>query len=228
MSIEAITAVLHHSESEGTAKLVMWGIANHHSDSGAWPAISTLAKYAKVSERRVQQIIRELEDMGEIQIDEQGGMGEGQYKTNRYWILVRCPADCDGSLHHKTGVKSGASGVKSGAVRGEIQSHSGVKPVSPESKSNLNRIIEGKTPHLIPNDFEPRAQDWQVMAEHFPWVDLKKQTHAFKDYWSSQPPAKAKKVDWHATWRNWIRRAADYNKPAQTETRTKHKFKLED
>jgi hypothetical protein len=132
MSAEAVTVVLHHSKAEGTLKLVLWGIANHHSDGGAWPSIATLAKYAKVSERRVQQIIRDLARMGEISITEQGGLGQGQYKTNRYHILIQCPPDCDGSLNHKTGVKSGA-------VRGEIQSPSGVKPISPEPNKELNK-----------------------------------------------------------------------------------------
>ena len=134
MSAEAVTVVLHHSKTEGTAKLVLWGIANHHSDSGAWPSIATLAKYAQVSERRVQQIIRDLARIGEIAIEEQGGLGQHQYKTNRYHILIQCPADCDGSLNHKTGVKSGA-------VRGEIQSPSGVKPISPEPNKELNNNL---------------------------------------------------------------------------------------
>jgi hypothetical protein len=134
MSAEAVTVVLHHSRAEGTAKLVLWGIANHHSDAGAWPSIATLAKYAAVSERRVQQIIRELSALGEIGIEEQGGLGQHQYKTNRYHILIQCPGDCDGSLNHKTGVKSGA-------VRGEIQSQSGVKPVSPEPNKELNNNL---------------------------------------------------------------------------------------
>lgn len=134
MSAEAVTVVLHHSRSEGTAKLVLWGIANHHSDAGAWPSIATLAKYAAVSERRVQQIIRDLEKLGEIVIEEQGGLGQGQYKTNRYHILIQCPADCDGSLNHRTGVKSGA-------IRGEIQSQPGVKPVSPEPNKELNKNL---------------------------------------------------------------------------------------
>jgi len=134
MSAEAVTVVLHHSRAEGTAKLVLWGIANHHSDAGAWPSIATLAKYAAVSERRVQQIIRELAELGEIYIDDQGGLGQGQYKTNRYHILIQCPSDCDGSLNHKTGVKSGA-------VRGEIQSQSGVKPVSPEPNKEPNKNL---------------------------------------------------------------------------------------
>jgi hypothetical protein len=134
MSAEAVTVVLHHSRAEGTAKLVLWGIANHHSDAGAWPSIATLAKYAAVSERRVQQIIRELANLGEIYIDDQGGLGQGQYKTNRYHILIQCPSDCDGSLNHRTGVKSGA-------IRGEIQSQSGVKPVSPEPNKELNKNL---------------------------------------------------------------------------------------
>jgi hypothetical protein len=134
VSAEAVTVVLHHSKTEGTAKLVLWGIANHHSDSGAWPSIATLAKYAQVSERRVQQIIRDLARIGEIAIEEQGGLGQHQYKTNRYHILIQCPADCDGSLNHKTGVKSGA-------VRGEIQSPSGVKPISPEPNKELNNNL---------------------------------------------------------------------------------------
>jgi len=142
MSAEAVTVVLHHSRSEGTAKLVLWGIANHHSDAGAWPSIATLAKYAAVSERRVQQIIRELATLGEIAIEEQGGLGQHQYKTNRYHIVIQCPADCDGSLNHKTGVKSGV-------VRGEAQGQSGVKPISPEPNRELNNNLTTRS-----NQFE--------------------------------------------------------------------------
>ena len=134
MSAEAVTVVLHHSKSEGTAKLVLWGIANHHSDSGAWPSIATLVKYARVSERRVQQIIRELIAIGELAVEEQGGLGQGQYKTNRYFILLQCPEDCDGTMNHRTGVKSGA-------IRGEIHSQSGVKPISPELNKEPNKNL---------------------------------------------------------------------------------------
>lgn len=134
MSAEAVTVVLHHSKTEGTAKLVLWGIANHHSDAGAWPSVATLAKYAQVSERRVQQIIRELARIGEIAIEEQGGLGQHQYKTNRYHILIQCPPDCDGSLNHRTGVKSEV-------IRGEIQSPSGVKPISPEPNKEPNKNL---------------------------------------------------------------------------------------
>ena len=31
----------------------------------------------------------------------------------------------------------------------------------------------------------------------------------FRDYWTAQPGEKGRKVDWPATWRNWLRRAAE-------------------
>jgi hypothetical protein len=86
-----------------------------------------------------------------------------------------------------------------------------------ENKKEINK--EKRTAHLIPEDWSPRPEDWSTMAEHFGWVDLKKQTYAFKDYWTSQPPSKAKKTDWDATWRNWIRRAAEYNKQEPPKAR---------
>lgn len=97
-------------------------------------------------------------------------------------------------------------------------------------EKNTNKKNTKETPQriakLIPEDFEPTAKDWELMATKFPWVDLKKQTHAFRDYWISCPPAKAKKTDWDATWRNWIRRSADYNKPEQPKA--KRIFGIED
>lgn len=125
MSVEAITVVLNHSKAKGSQKLVLLGIANHHSDEGAWPAVATLARYSNLSERRVQQMIRELADMGELGIDEQGGGGNRKYKTNRYWILATCPSDCTGFPKHQ--------GVKPISPRGEARFALGVKPVSPET-----------------------------------------------------------------------------------------------
>lgn len=31
----------------------------------------------------------------------------------------------------------------------------------------------------------------------------------FRDYWAAQPGAKGRKADWPATWRNWVRKAAE-------------------
>jgi DNA-binding IscR family transcriptional regulator len=125
MSVEAITVALNHSQAKGSTKLVLIGIANHHSDNGAWPSVRTLAGYANLSERRIQQALQELVDLGELTVEAQGGGGYQQYKTNRYWITLTCPPECGGFPGHK-------SGVKPASPRGEARFVSGVKPAAPE------------------------------------------------------------------------------------------------
>ena len=100
MSVEALTVVLNHSKAKGTEKLVLIGIANHHGEQGAWPSVATLARYSNMSERRVQQVIKALEESGELYVQMGKGAGVGKYKTNLYKILVTCPADCTGFPQH--------------------------------------------------------------------------------------------------------------------------------
>lgn len=138
-----MTLVLHHSKASGTAQMILMGIANHQGDGGAWPAISTLAKYGKVSERRAQQIIRELELLGELQIVNNGGGKTETGATNLYQVTLCCPSDCDGTMNHKMG-----QGVKFSASRGEISDTQGVKPVSPKP------VILNHQLNLINDHFE--------------------------------------------------------------------------
>lgn len=200
MSVEAMTLVLHHSKATGAAKIILLGIANHQGDSGAWPAVSTLSRYAGVTERRAQQLLRGLEESGELLVKRQEG-GSGQYKTNLYMVNVRCPETCDGTASHRPGVRSGD-------LRGEVLSTSGVKPTSPKPIDNLKEPKIKKGTRLA-DDFMP-SQDLLTWARtEFPTVDLKKETYAFIDYWTSLPGQRGLKTDWDATWRNWIRRASD-------------------
>jgi hypothetical protein len=98
MSVEAMALVLHHSRAKGTAKLVLLGIANHQGDGGAWPHVATLARYANVTERAVQDAIAKLVKAGELAVHAQAGgpryMPDHE-RPNRYDVLVSCPITCD-------------------------------------------------------------------------------------------------------------------------------------
>jgi predicted DNA-binding transcriptional regulator YafY len=88
MSVEAMSAVWRHSQSEGRARLVLLAIADHLGEIGAWPSISTLAKMVNASPRSVQRDIKTLEELGEIYVEEQGAPTRSQYKSNLYWIIL--------------------------------------------------------------------------------------------------------------------------------------------
>lgn len=200
MSIEAMSIVLHHSKATGAAKILLLGVANHQSDSGAWPSVSTLSRYAGVSERRAQQLLRGLEESGELIVLPQQAPVNGKYKTNLYWVNVSCPTDCDGTAGHRVGVKSGAP-------RGEVLSTLGVKPTSPKPKENLK---EHKNKGVrLSDDYRPSENLVAWAHETFPGVDVKKETYAFIDYFTSLPGQRGLKTNWDAAWRNWIRKASE-------------------
>jgi hypothetical protein len=139
MSIEAVALVLNKSKATGRAKLVLLGIANHLGDQGAWPAISTLARYANASERSVKRDIQELIDLGELRVELQNAPTQNQYKTNLYWITIQA------------GVTDSASGVTAQVSRGDSSGKSGVTPVGTQ---NINITIKEPSIETSNNDFD--------------------------------------------------------------------------
>jgi hypothetical protein len=118
---------------------VLLGIANHLGDHGAWPSISTLARYANASERSVKRDIQELVELGELKVELQNAPTKTQYKTNLYWITI------------SSGVTDSASGVTDWVSRGDSSGKSGVTPVGTQ-----NIILTIKEPSMkqAENDFD--------------------------------------------------------------------------
>jgi len=56
------------------------------------------------------------------------------------------------------------------------------------------------------------AQDWVLLKTWGEWaqkerpdIDVRKVAEQFKDHWIAQPGQRGVKLDWQATWRNWVR-----------------------
>lgn len=62
----------------------------------------------------------------------------------------------------------------------------------------------------LPDGWLPDRPVVDAMRAECPAVDLAAEHRKFTDYWLGQPGAKGRKTDWNATWRNWIRRSAEY------------------
>ena len=115
MSLEALSAVLHHSHSTGTARAVLTALAWHLGDDpeeGCYPSQSRLASLAGCSVRQVQRNLQKLVELGEVEMSQHDGIGYRFDRiTNRYWIQIDCAEGCDGTLSHKLrGVKKGKTG----------------------------------------------------------------------------------------------------------------------
>ena len=74
--------------------------------------------------------------------------------------------------------------------------HDTASPAAPASPSKGSRLTAEKLP-----------PEWLAFAaEERPDIYPGKEWQIFSDYWRAQPGQKGVKVDWFATWRNWIRR----------------------
>ena len=59
----------------------------------------------------------------------------------------------------------------------------------------------------IPDGWEPSVGGIEYAERELPNVDVPRLAEAFSDYWRAAAGEKARKVDWDATWRTWVRRA---------------------
>ena len=54
---------------------------------------------------------------------------------------------------------------------------------------------------------------FEWFRENCPHVDGKTEHAKFCDYWRAKPGKDGRKLDWVATWRNWMRTAEERSKP---------------
>lgn len=122
--------------------------------------------------------------------------------------------DSDGNRHSKSHSKPMADPMANG-----WQTDAPSRPVPSQS---LLRSDEGATPSprpratRLPDGWIPTPELRAAMTSECPDVDLALEHRKFTDHWKSQPGTKGTKLDWDATWRNWIRRSSKNGGRKQT------------
>jgi uncharacterized protein YdaU (DUF1376 family) len=71
-------------------------------------------------------------------------------------------------------------------------------PVNPKSKADA-------TASRLPADWKPSDVEIEFCKTERPDLNPVAVADLFRDYWVAQPGVKGRKVDWSATWRNWVR-----------------------
>jgi hypothetical protein len=77
--------------------------------------------------------------------------------------------------------------------------------------------IEAAPPTAAPRPKACRlSDDWNPEPEDFPAEQIARELPKFRDFWKAKSGRDATKLDWQATWRNWLRRSDDF-KPARNQ-----------
>jgi len=60
---------------------------------------------------------------------------------------------------------------------------------------------------------DEKMRAWFAEERLATWIDGRVEHEKFCDYWAGVPGVKGRKLDWAATWRNWMRSAAERQVP---------------
>lgn len=85
------------------------------------------------------------------------------------------------------------------------------RPQTPDTSTppSLRSGGEARATRLPPN-WEPDGEAWSWAVGELGSGDrLGRELAKFRDYWAGKAGADGRKLDWAATWRNWVRKAAD-------------------
>lgn len=102
----------------------------------------------------------------------------------------------DGNAEERRGEEKDSPNGESGAA------NAATTPSTTRTRTRGTRLPE-------PFQVTPDMVSWA--RENTPGLDHKAVTAAFCDYWRAQPGQKGVKVDWPATWRNWMRRELEHH-----------------
>lgn len=151
MSIVVVNEVLDSSRSKGSARVLMIVLAEQAGEDGlCWPGLTRLARRVNTTERNIQLITRDLEDMGELIVD----YGSGRGNTNLYRVIPEATANrlIQDLTEQLERVKNSAERVKLSALLERVKlsaervklfdervkpSAKRVKPASPEPLRTL-------------------------------------------------------------------------------------------
>lgn len=144
-----MTRVWSDSKAEGATLLLLLAIADncHDDGTGAWPAIATLARKTRQSERNTQRLLLKLETLGELKIERETGRNH----TNSYTILF--PGKGDNLSPFKNG--SGAQRVTTRVLKGDNQ---GTERVT-------TRVLKGDIA-MSPDPSEPSLEPSRSVRLH--------------------------------------------------------------
>ena len=181
-------------------KFVLVALSDQSNDNGVcWPSIPQIAKRCGLDVRSVSRSLAKLEQMGLIERDVLQGRGT-TYRlvfinqsaetplTNCPEPLTNCHATPD-KLSSKPSVT-----ISNHQEQGKLRASQ--EPPQQEKQQRGSRL---------PADWNPSDVDKQFCKTERPDLDPEKTADRFRDYWISQPGAKGIKLNWPATWRNWVR-----------------------
>lgn len=208
MSNRVLDWVFQESPATGNDRLVLIAIADEANDDGrnAYPGIDRIATKSRVPKRTVLRCLERLEEAGALIVNRPEVRGRGHFNT---YVVLMEKGDTVTPIPEPEKVRNGAT---EGDKRcGTVQNHAQtvLDPLTPSAKALDPSSPSQARGARIPDDFAPDAAMRAWAQAKVPNVNLARETEKFCNYWRAKGGREARKLDWPATWRNWMLNADD-------------------
>lgn len=198
-------------------KLVLLNLAHHHNkDTGlCCPSVATIGERTGMKDRGIRSAIKRLCQQGLIAI-------EGNTHRRRYRLMfhgkLAAPDTATGDRLAASDTESAASETATSGVGRRLtrkqQGNNNLGADAPQPDMLAGKAKDMTKPATtarhgtrLPADWQPPQDQIARIERELPQVDWRAETEKFRDYWIAKPGQHGTKLDWPATWRNWMRNA---------------------
>jgi DNA-binding transcriptional MocR family regulator len=189
-------------------------------DRAAFPKQQTVADMLGLARETVNRALAALKRFGYIEIEHQRRSDGGQ-RENLYWVKLdpieqapcdelvtppvtlfnHTPRDAIGS-HPRTIHKNDKTIAKAIVAP---------QPPDPSESKSTGRVRSAARGNRIAPNWAPTITDYAFASSAgMTREDINREADKFRDYWIAKSGREACKLDWSATWRNWVR--SDFRK----------------
>lgn len=175
-------------------KSVLVSLADNANDEGVcWPSIAKIGMRTCLSERAVQNAIKWLSSVGLVTVHERAG-------RSSYFTITPAAYAPPQEQHPAAGAPPPPQQVRTTPAAGAPRTV--IEPSIEPPKSKQQRGTRLGADWVLPEEWKAWA-----LQERSDWdeAQVKFVADTFRDFWISKSGANAIKLDWQATWRNWVR-----------------------
>ena len=219
MSVKALDVVWRHYPVGGGELLLLLAMADWANDAGEgiWPAVPAMARKARLSDRQVQRLLRELQKNGVIE-----RAGATEYGTTKYCLrfdrLAAMPevwcARRGGDVTPGDKMSPGDISSKNLDKMSQKTTPMSPKPFTPFTPFSLSAAAQEKSADQEVVAPGPLPGDWSLPSNWDGWArqarpelagDMERMAGKFKAYWTSRTP-RTPRGPWETEWRLWVAR----------------------
>lgn len=233
MKIYQWKSSLFYEEISPTAKLIGIAIAEFYRDGKeCYPSLPTIMELTgHTSINTVRKAIDELKDNQLLDVKQKVIKGRGGRPVNSYVFL--------GLTEQLSKNDSSVDSSNDSSVDSSVDISKSDSEVTEDTEvTNTTEVVIKKDTKVSKKrgsrfDFKIHVDErWYNEAKRikpdFQDQDIQAEMESFNDYWTGVPGSKGLKLDWIATWRNWLRnskrrptylsnRKPNYHNPASTD-----------